>query len=149
MQVEDAVPMTGNEVAEPANIVIFGATGDLTKRKLIPALIRMLDCGLLHKDSRIIGIVQSGTKEEWIQFLYDALHEYSHEISEDIEKWNNFSARMDMVTGDLADEITYSHIADAIQTLGGKKNIMFYCAIPPNWYTTVTEGLGKVGLVSE
>ena len=48
MQVEDAVPMTGNEVAEPANIVIFGATGDLTNRKLMPALIRMLDCGLVH-----------------------------------------------------------------------------------------------------
>jgi len=149
MQLEDAAPMTGNEVAEPANIVIFGATGDLTKRKLIPALIRMLDCGLLHKESRIIGIVQSGTKQEWIQFLHDALNEYSHEITEDIEKWNNFASMLDMVTGDLGDDITYSHIADAIQTLGGKKNIMFYCAIPPNWYTTVAEGLGRVGLVSE
>ena len=41
--------------ADPTNIVIFGAAGDLSKRKLMPALIRMLEYGLLHSDSRIIG----------------------------------------------------------------------------------------------
>ena len=144
MQMENAKPMMGDEEAEPTNIVIFGATGDLTKRKLIPALIRMLDCGLLNNDSRIIGVVRSSTKEEWIQFLYDALDEYSHEITEDIEKWNNFSSKLDIVEGDLGEEETYFRISESIQTLGGKRNIMFYCAIPPNWYTTVTAGLDKV-----
>ena len=47
------------ETAEPTNIVIFGATGDLTKRKLLPALVRMLDGGLVHHDSRIIGVVHN------------------------------------------------------------------------------------------
>jgi len=149
MQTANAVPMMGDEEAEPTNIVIFGATGDLTKRKLIPALIRMLDCGLLNNESRIIGVVHHNTKEEWIQLLYDALDEYSHEITEDTEKWNNFSNKLDMVTGDLGDEETYNKIFDAIQTLGKKKNVMFYCAIPPDWYTTVTAGLDKAGLISE
>ena len=149
MQIGNAVPMMGDEEAEPTNIVIFGATGDLTKRKLIPALIRMLDCGLINNESRIIGVVHDNTKEEWIQLLYDALDEYSHEITEDIEKWDNFVNKLDMVTGDLADEELYTKISDSIHTLGGKKNIMFYCAIPPLWYTTVTAGLDKVNLISE
>ena len=51
-------PRLCTETAAPANIVIFGATGDLTKRKLMPALVRMLDCGLVHPDSRIIGVVR-------------------------------------------------------------------------------------------
>ena len=73
MQMEQTSPIAGDEEAEPANIVIFGATGDLSKRKLIPALIRMLDCGLVHKDSRILGVVNNRTKEEWIQLLFDGL----------------------------------------------------------------------------
>ena len=43
------------EPTEPTNIVIFGAGGDLTKRKLIPALVKMIRCGLLHPKSKIIG----------------------------------------------------------------------------------------------
>jgi len=45
------------DAADPTNIVIFGAAGDLSKRKLMPALMRMLCCGLVHKDTRILIIV--------------------------------------------------------------------------------------------
>ena len=49
------------ETADPTNIVIFGAAGDLSKRKLMPALMRMLCCGLIHDDSRILGVPVSYT----------------------------------------------------------------------------------------
>ena len=59
----------GGETAAPTNIVIFGATGDLTKRKLMPALVRMLDCGLLHPDSRIIGVVRDMDHDAWLKLV--------------------------------------------------------------------------------
>ena len=49
------------EPIEPANVVILGAGGDLTKRKLIPALVKMLRCGLLHPESKIIGVLKGRT----------------------------------------------------------------------------------------
>jgi len=149
MQMENTAPIMGDKEADPTNIVIFGATGDLSKRKLIPALIRMLDCGLVHKDSRIIGVVRGRTKEEWIKILFDGLTAFSHGITEDLDKWNDFTEKLITVDGDLADAETYSAIADTLQTLDGKKNAMFYCAIPPGWYTQVATGLSKANLIAE
>ncbi len=149
MQMENQAPLTGNEVAEPANIVIFGAAGDLTKRKLLPALIRMLDSGLVHPDSRIIGIVNHRTREQWLQQLYDGLKTFSHKITLDPDKWQGFAEGLTMVAGDLDDEQTYEKLAASLNTLGGRKNAMFYCAIPPAWYGRVAIGLGKAGLIDE
>jgi glucose-6-phosphate 1-dehydrogenase len=67
----------------------------------------------------------------------------------DEERWEKFSARMKMVPGDLGDQATYERLADSLDTLGGKKNAVFYCAIPPEWYGKVANGLEKQGLVSE
>jgi glucose-6-phosphate 1-dehydrogenase len=137
------------ETADPTNIVIFGATGDLTKRKLMPALVRMFCCGLVHSDSRIIGVVRSGTEEQWIELVREGLHEFSAEVALDESKWKNFRARLKMVSGDLGDDSTYESLAQSLETLGGKKNAMFYCAIPPKWYGSVTQGLNNSGLARE
>jgi glucose-6-phosphate 1-dehydrogenase len=137
------------ETADPTNIVIFGAAGDLTKRKLIPALVRMIDCGLVHADSRILGVVNNRTEEVWFNLIREALHKYSPEVAMDEAKWQSFSSRMKMVPGDLSDKVTYSRLTESLETLGGKKNAMFYCAIPPEWYGKVADGLEQQGLVSE
>ena len=146
---ERCAPIAPNEVAAPANIVIFGATGDLTRRKLLPALIRMLDCGLVHADSRILGVVNNRTREVWLQLLFDALRDAGHPISHDEAKWRAFCERLIMVPGDLADDQTYRNLAEALCTLDGCKHAMFYCAIPPAWYGRVAEGLGKQGLTAQ
>jgi glucose-6-phosphate 1-dehydrogenase len=137
------------ETAAPTNIVIFGVTGDLSKRKLMPALVRMLCCGLVHTDSKIIGVVNSRTEEVWINLVREGMQEFSPEIIEDESRWNKFLARLIMVPGDLGDEATYQRLAESLVELDGKKNAMFYCAIPPAWYGKVTEGLNKAGLASE
>ena len=137
------------ETAEPTNIVIFGATGDLTKRKLLPALARMFSCGLVHRDSRIIGVVHDKTEEQWIELVRESMHQFSEEVLHDESKWLDFLSYLKMVPGDLGDESTYESIAQSLETLGGKKNVMFYCAIPPEWYSSVAQGLNSVGLTSE
>jgi glucose-6-phosphate 1-dehydrogenase len=137
------------ETAAPANIVIFGATGDLTKRKLMPALVRMLDCGLVHPDSRIIGVVRDMDLGQWQQLVRDGLAEFSPAVSMDEDRWQAFAARLRMVPGDLDDEGTYSRLADTLELLGGRKNAMFYCAIPPGWYGKTAAGLNRAGLTAE
>ncbi len=137
------------DTADPTNIVIFGATGDLTKRKLIPALVRMIDCGLVHTDSRIIGVIRSQTHDEWLQLIRDGLSEYSPRVCLNDEQWSVFSARMKTVSGDLSDQQTYNDLGAALELLGDRKNAMFYCAIPPAWYGRVATGLNNAGLISE
>ena len=139
------------EVAAPSNIVIFGAAGDLSKRKLIPSLIRMFDCGLLHPESRIIGLVNRRTKEAWIQILYDGLVTIGHDILQHPKKWAEFTQKLVLVSGDLGDLESYTRIAKALQPLGDTQqiNALFYCAIPPAWYQHVAQGLHHAGLTSE
>ncbi len=137
------------ETAEPTNIVIFGATGDLTKRKLLPALVRMFCSGLIHTDSRIIGVVFNTTEEQWIELVRQSLHQFCAEVMHDENKWLDFMSRLKAVPGDLEEESTYESIAQSLETPGGKKNAMFYCAIPPELYSSIAQGLNSAGLACE
>jgi len=137
------------ETAEPTNIVIFGAAGDLTRRKLMPALLRMLCCDLVHKDSCILGVLHNRSEAEWLQLIRDGFDSFSPQLAMDENKWQKFSSHLKMVEGDLGDDATYQRIAESLQTLGNKKNAMFYCAIPPEWYGSVAKGLYQAGLVNE
>ena len=109
------------ETAEPTNIVIFGVTGDLSKRKLMPALVRMLCCGLVHDDSKIIGIVNNRTEEVWLKLVREGMQEFLPEVVEDENRWKKFLSRLIMVPGDLGDETTYQRLAEALVMLDGKK----------------------------
>ncbi len=142
-------PSPRGESTEPTNLVIFGATGDLTKRKLMPALIKMVEYGLVHPQSRIIGVANNNTEAEWRDLVKEGLEKYLDDGDMSEERWRSFSAMLKMVPGDLADDDTYARLAQSIETLGGRKNAMFYCAIPPQWYPAVTRGLLQAGLVNE
>jgi glucose-6-phosphate 1-dehydrogenase len=137
------------ETADPTNIVIFGAAGDLSKRKLMPALMRMFSCGLVNRDSRILGVLRNRTKEEWVAQLREGFQKYSPDITIDDEKWQRFISHLDIVEGTLDDDATYQRLNDSLVTLDGKKNAMFYCAVPPGWYAAVAHGLYKAGMTNE
>lgn len=137
------------EPTEPTNIVIFGAGGDLTRRKLLPALLKMLRCGLLHPESKVIGVLKGRTREQWLEHLYKGLRDYSPELKITEEEWGEFSQKFKMVKGDIQYENTYLDIGESIEELGGKKHAMFYCAVPPGWYTTIAAGLHDHGLADQ
>ena len=112
------------ETAEPSNVVIFGAAGDLTKRKLMPSLYKMVHCGLVHPQSRIIGVVNNRTDDVWLSLIKEGLNEnLPEEMTEDM--WQHFSEMLTMVSGDLGDEETYQRLSDALEVFDGKKNTMF------------------------
>lgn len=137
------------EPTEPTNIVIFGAGGDLTKRKLIPALVKMLRCGLLHPDSKIIGVLKDRTREVWLENLYQGMLDYAPDTPMTKEQWISFSTRIKMITGDLQNDETYQDLSESLESISGKTHAMFYCAVPPRWYTTIAAGLHKLGLSNE
>jgi len=120
------------EPTEPANIVILGAGGDLTKRKLIPALVKMLRCGLLHPECKIIGVLKGRTREIWLNALHQGMLDYAPELEMQDQQWEEFSTLFEMIDGD-----------------NGHTHAIFYCAVPPRWYTTIASGLHKQGLADE
>jgi glucose-6-phosphate 1-dehydrogenase len=146
---EESVKQCIGEPTEPANVVIFGAGGDLTKRKLIPALVKMLRCGLLHPESKIIGVLKGRTEEKWLNSLRQGLQDYAPDLNMDEQQWQEFSSMFKMVDGDLQEDSTYMELVTSLELIQGHTNAMFYCAVPPNWYTTIAAGLLKAGLIDE
>ncbi|MBF0470401.1 MAG: glucose-6-phosphate dehydrogenase [Gammaproteobacteria bacterium] len=145
-------PGSGEECFEctqpaPSNIVIFGATGDLAKRKLLPSLLRMVQFGLLDPRSRIIGIVRNDS-DQWVEFVRSALLDYSSLAKSGIDI-APFLQMLHPVEGDLEESETYQGILRTLQRHEDQVNALFYCAIPPGWYTCVAHHLGASGLIAE
>lgn len=140
----------GSEQAEPANIVIFGASGDLTKRKLLPALAHMHRWNLLGPHSRIIGSVREAwTKSHWVNYVHDQLLHYFPDAVLNPRSWQRIAEKLDLVNGDLSDPEMYQRLARILHTQDGRKNALFYLAIPPEWYECVAKNLKKAGLADE
>ncbi len=142
--------LIGTHRPEATNIVIFGANGDLTKRKLLPALAHMHRWNLLGHDSRIIGVVrQKWTHTHWVHYVHDELLNYFPEAVLNPPSWRVIAAKLDLVSGDLAEPATYRRIAETLHEHEGRKNALFYLAIPPAWYDTVARHLHEAGLSDE
>lgn len=134
---------------EPCTIIIFGASGDLTRRKLIPSLFSMFKQGKMPEPFTIVGCSRTTmddaqfrkemeeslqgegfNKDQWNSF---AAHLFYQSISYDVENFNRFSTYLDQ----LADS----------QDL--RKNRIFDLAVPPALYPVIAELLGKAGLADE
>jgi len=142
--------LIGSERPEATNIVIFGAGGDLTKRKLLPALAHMHRWNLLGPHSRIIGAVrEKWSKSHWVTYVHDQLLHYFPEAVLNPGSWQRIAEKLDLVTGDLSDPQLYQDLAKTLHDFEGKKNTMFYLAIPPSWYECVCKNLHEAGLTDE
>src|ERR1051326_3503970 len=138
--------------AEPCVVVIFGATGDLTKRKLMPALCRLTDQGCLES-VRILGIGRSPMSDEEFQAqVHQALQESEKTDHLDEETWRDFSNRLHYISGELDDKNTYQQISERLEALandGASRNHLFYLATPPPLFSTIVKALGEAGLNKE
>ncbi|MDQ6962473.1 MAG: glucose-6-phosphate dehydrogenase [Mariprofundaceae bacterium] len=142
--------LIGSIRPEATNIVIFGASGDLTKRKLLPALAHMHRWNLLGPNSRIIGAVREHwTKSHWQNYVHDQLLRYFPDAVLNPSSWRRISDKLDLVNGDLADPEMYQQLVKSLHAHEGKKNTLFYLAIPPSWYACVCQNLHDAGLADE
>jgi glucose-6-phosphate 1-dehydrogenase len=135
--------------AEPCVMVIFGATGDLTRRKLMPALWNLKGEGCLE-EMRILGVGRTHmTDDEFRKMMHDALAE-SERFDE--EEWRKAAERIFYIAGELTEESTYQHTAQRLQEMvndGASRNHLFYLATPPSLAPAIVDGLGKAKLSQE
>ncbi|HEX6716298.1 MAG TPA: glucose-6-phosphate dehydrogenase [Pyrinomonadaceae bacterium] len=138
--------------AEPCVVVIFGATGDLTRRKLMPALCRLTNQGCLEK-VRILGVGRSDMTDDAFQaYVHEALKDSDKLERLNEEEWREFSQRLHYMSGELDDDKTYREVAARIEEFaseGASKNLLFYLATPPSLFSTIVKRLGAAGLNNE
>ncbi|MEN6479710.1 MAG: glucose-6-phosphate dehydrogenase [Anaerolineales bacterium] len=137
--------------SEAATIVIFGASGDLTQRKLLPAL-HSLNCeGLLDPRTRIIGVARSDlTIDEFRRQLYEGVTRYARLKPGMCALWPRFCESISYLSGAYDDPETYRrlarHLEERTQDQGHVGNVLFYLAVPPLLYPEVVAQIGAAGL---
>src|SRR3972149_1515592 len=137
----------------PATIlVIFGASGDLTRRKLIPALFELHRKGRLPEGFRLLGAARSpATDDTFREQSRQGLQTFAPE-SFDEAAWGPFAARLHYLEGDFAVNEESGRLARRLAEIGGdggSSNLLFYLATPPQAYTSLVDALAAVGLPVE
>lgn len=137
--------------ADPCAVVIFGASGDLTKRKLVPALYRLTQERLLPAEFAIIGFARSPmTHEEFRAKMKDAILTYSEAKSIDEAVWESFAKGIFYVSGDVNDPEAYKRIRELLDQVdrerGTAGNRVFYLSTSPSLYAEAIQQLGAADL---
>jgi glucose-6-phosphate 1-dehydrogenase len=147
--------------ADPCAMVIFGATGDLTKRLVVPALYNLLRAKVLPEQFVLIGVARSeGTAETWRDDLYGMLKSFVGNTAAefDVDRideslWKRLAERMVYIQGDSASPEVYEKLrgalAEAERTHGTRGNAIFYLAVADRLFGTVVEQLGKAKLTDQ
>jgi glucose-6-phosphate 1-dehydrogenase len=140
--------------AEPCAVVIFGASGDLAKRKLIPALYRLVQERLLPAEFAIVGLGRTAmTDEEFRQRMRQAVLEFSEAKSVDEEVWRSFAAGMQFLPSNIENAECYTELARILEQVdrerGTQGNRLFYLSVAPEFYAEAVRQLGEAGLTKQ
>src|SRR6202046_1970229 len=147
----DACPTP--QVAAPCAIVIFGASGDLTKRKLLPSLYNLGSYHLLPAHFSIIGVARRPLSDDVFRDqLGKALAELGTQPV-DPNLWSRFRGRISYCAGEFDNPETYKKLKDALdasekelKTFG---NVVFYLSVQPDYFATIAKRLSESGLLDE
>jgi len=139
------------QASPPAAIVIFGASGDLTRRKLVPALHSLACAGLLAPQTHVIGVARSELSDtRFRKRLYEGVAEYARLAPDACALWPIFSGHHTYLRGAYDDPEIYRRLGDRLRDLdvgaGVEGNALFYLATPPVLYPVVIGNLGRAGL---
>ena len=147
-------PLTGHDrPGDPCTIVIFGASGDLTKRKLLPALYNLKVLRLLPKEFSVIGVaVSEGNDQSYREKIAADIKEFAtREV--DPAEWDDFSSRSYYLQGDFNDPATFQSLQGKLKEVQAAwklpGNVLFYLAVSPTFFSKVIEQLGAAGLTAE
>ncbi|RHW77046.1 glucose-6-phosphate dehydrogenase [Colwellia sp. RSH04] len=129
-----------------SEIVIFGALGDLSRRKLLPALYQLEVCELIHKDSRIVGAArQEHTLDEFKDIVLDSLNNFvKEELDQSVVE--RFIQRLVYQQLDFKDQSSFSHLYKAL--VNGNDTRVYYFSTPPAIYGDICHGLNSANLIT-
>ncbi|MBX5042706.1 glucose-6-phosphate dehydrogenase [Rhizobium lentis] len=132
----------------PVTLVIFGATGDLTRRLLVPAIINLTRQRLVGEDLHILGIGIEAGDDEFLRDRLDAFldHLNGEEQTAKDEAWESLRRRIAYMPGDFTKDDVFLEIG---RRLGPDANAAFYLAVPPSFFGTIVEKLAAHGLTDE
>ena len=135
-------------------MIIFGASGDLTNRKLIPALYNLAVTGFLPKNFAVIGFARKPkTDESFRAELYEAVKEFSRSKPIDEAVWATFAERLHYAQSDYSNLADYEALNERLLEIdkghGTQGNRLYYLATPPEAYPTIIEHIGRSSLCKD
>lgn len=143
-----------NKKADSTIFIIFGGTGDLTKRKIMPALYNLFLDGWLPENFAIVG--SSSTKlsdESYKNELLSAVNQFSRNGKAKKEDWDKFSTHISFLTADLNDHSTFKPFGTIIEKYKKEweqtPSIIYYCAVAPHFFCTIAENIAKSKLEND
>jgi glucose-6-phosphate 1-dehydrogenase len=137
-------------VPDPSAIVLFGATGDLTHRKLVPALYRLGREGHLPAEFAIVGVARREWSDE--QFRDELKSSLAKSLGQEIDAfWSQFAAHLFYSRGEFGDPATYARLKERLKAVdkshGTQGNRLYYLAVAPEYFAPIIEQLGKADLI--
>ena len=141
------------KAADPCSIVIFGASGDLTARKLIPALYHLFKDKQMPPSFRVVGFARrEKTDDLWRQELRAALDQFSRTKPVDEAVWRDFARNIHYCQGDLTDAAAYKKLEGLLTSFGEaplRENLLFYLATMPSQFAEVIEQIHRADLLQK
>jgi glucose-6-phosphate 1-dehydrogenase len=148
-----AQPQRIGKPGDPCVMVIFGATGDLTRRKLVPALYNLAKYELLSREFAIVGVAHNPmSTDDFRKKVSDDLKEFvGNNVDPDLSEW--FLRRLQYVTADFDDKSVYPKLKDLLAQVDKDHsthgNYFFYLATSADFFGPIVEQLAAVGLMEE
>ena len=148
------VGMRLERAAGPCAVVIFGASGDLAKRKLIPALYRLVQERLLPAEFAVVGLGRTPmTDEEFREKMKESVAEFSESKTVDEEVWRSFAAGLRYLPSSIDRPESYAELARRLEEVdaerGTQGNRLFYLSVAPEFYAEAVKQLGDAGLTRQ
>ena len=136
----------------PCALVVFGGTGDLTHRKLLPALYNLFVSGVLHDRVVIVGVArQQQSSEDYRADMRKACDQFSRRKLE-LAKWDDFAQRLEYVAADFDDPAGYERLSVRLQQIDFQHSLdgnrLFYLATPPAAFESILRRLKGAGLIT-
>jgi len=139
-----------NRIAGPSSLVIFGVTGDLSRKKLMPAVYDLANRGLLPPGFALVGFARrEWENQDFAKVVHDSVREHARTLFSE-EVWQQLSEGIRFVQGDFDDDAAFDRLKETIEELDTKRgtngNHAFYLSIPPKAFPLVCRQLSRSGL---
>jgi glucose-6-phosphate 1-dehydrogenase len=142
--------LTLERIPEPSLIVVFGATGDLTSRKILPAVYNLRRSGLLPAETAVVGFSRRPLSDSEFRGQMRESVQANSRVKVEEGLWTDFAEGLFYQQGDFGDRAAYRELAERLEQIdaarGTRGNRLFYLATPPSAYQEIIANLGRVGL---